>query len=260
MAKEWTNHEVETNGFTTHYVRTGRPGPALLLLHGLTDAGLCWTRVARELEADYDVIMADARGHGRSGLPPAGGLDAMPDDLLALIDILKLDQPTVLGHSLGAASAAAAAGKRPGVIGRLLLEDPPWFPADMPPRPPATDWMEQLKGQSVEALMAICRRDNPLWDEAEVGPWAQSKFQFNADVMKSPRLADWRVYGPSIACPALLITGSPSAGAIISQAVAEEAKGVIPRLEVVQLEGAGHNIRRERWEGYVAAVKAFLAA
>ncbi|MEZ4677061.1 MAG: alpha/beta fold hydrolase [Caldilineaceae bacterium] len=37
----------------------------MLLIHGFSDTGLLWTPVA-ELEADYDVIMPDMRGHGRS--------------------------------------------------------------------------------------------------------------------------------------------------------------------------------------------------
>jgi pimeloyl-ACP methyl ester carboxylesterase len=48
---------------------TGGDHPPLLLAHGYTDSGLYWTRVARALEADYNVIMPDARGHGQTPGP-----------------------------------------------------------------------------------------------------------------------------------------------------------------------------------------------
>src|SRR5260370_10427248 len=65
---EWSEGNVQANGITIHYYRTGDNNkPSILLLHGVTDSGLCWSRVAHDLEDDYDVIMTDARGHGRSG-------------------------------------------------------------------------------------------------------------------------------------------------------------------------------------------------
>ncbi len=62
---EWLEGEVDATGITTHYYRSdGRNKPSILLLHGFTDNGLCWSRVAHELEGSYDVVMTDARGHG----------------------------------------------------------------------------------------------------------------------------------------------------------------------------------------------------
>src|SRR5882672_8468662 len=69
---EWFSGDIVANGLRIHYSRTGGDKPALVLSHGATDSGLCWTRVARALEADYDVILPDARGHGLSDAPPSG--------------------------------------------------------------------------------------------------------------------------------------------------------------------------------------------
>src|SRR6266700_1888242 len=88
----WQSAELEANGLRLHYTRTGGDRPPLVLAHGFSDDGLCWTPVARALEGDYDVIMVDARG---------------------------------LGQSMGAATALAMAGAHPDVPGAILLEDPP---------------------------------------------------------------------------------------------------------------------------------------
>src|SRR5262245_60062606 len=70
---QWSSQDVTANGITIHYYRTGNGDkPALVLSHGASDSGLCWTRLTRALEADYDVIMPDARGHGLSDAPATG--------------------------------------------------------------------------------------------------------------------------------------------------------------------------------------------
>src|SRR3954451_3929160 len=53
----WQDGEVATNGITLHYTRTGGDKPPLVLAHGFSDDGLCWTPVAEALEADYDIVM-----------------------------------------------------------------------------------------------------------------------------------------------------------------------------------------------------------
>ena len=66
---DWSTAICETNGINIHYTRTGGNKPPFILLHGLMTNGLCWTGLAQALEKEYDVIMPDARGHGRSSVP-----------------------------------------------------------------------------------------------------------------------------------------------------------------------------------------------
>src|SRR5438034_938510 len=60
----WQSGDVEANGIRLHYTRTGGSKPPLVLAHGVTDDGLCWTPVAEALAPDYDVIMVDERVTG----------------------------------------------------------------------------------------------------------------------------------------------------------------------------------------------------
>ena len=68
----WQTGIVDVDGLAIHYTRTGGVKPSLVLAHGFSDDGLCWTPVTQALEADYDIIMIDARGHGRSDAPESG--------------------------------------------------------------------------------------------------------------------------------------------------------------------------------------------
>ncbi|GAG66350.1 unnamed protein product [marine sediment metagenome] len=101
--KKWFDDYVKTNGIKIHYYRTGGDKPQVVLNHGVMDDGLCWTRVAIELETDYDVIMFDARGHGFSDSGEGDySAESRVKDLAEAIQALGLEKPVVGGHSLGA--------------------------------------------------------------------------------------------------------------------------------------------------------------
>src|SRR5689334_6172568 len=106
----WTSAVCTANGLDLHYLRTGGPKPALVLLHGLTGSGACWTPLARALQAEWDVVMPDARGHGYSSTPPTGYRYAdHAGDVVGLIQALGLATPVLLGHSMGGLTAAVVA-------------------------------------------------------------------------------------------------------------------------------------------------------
>src|SRR5439155_24925376 len=123
----WSEGNVQANGITIHYHRTGGNNkPSIVLLHGVTDSGLCWSRVAHDLEGSYDVVMTDARGHGRSGGIATGfSTTILADDAAAAIRALGLEKPYLFGHSMGARTAATFAATHPDLVRAIALEDPP---------------------------------------------------------------------------------------------------------------------------------------
>jgi pimeloyl-ACP methyl ester carboxylesterase len=52
----WREEAVIANGIRQHYYRTGGEKPILILLHDFSENGLCWSRVAKALENDYDIL------------------------------------------------------------------------------------------------------------------------------------------------------------------------------------------------------------
>jgi pimeloyl-ACP methyl ester carboxylesterase len=121
----WTKGICEANGIGIHYLRTGGDKPPIVLLHGLMTNGACWTPVARILEEDYDVIMPDARGHGNSSSPTHGYCYYnLANDVLSLIEILDLQTPVLLSHSMGGMTAALVASQDPKRLQSLILVDP----------------------------------------------------------------------------------------------------------------------------------------
>jgi pimeloyl-ACP methyl ester carboxylesterase len=261
----WQSGNIDVNGLRLHYTRTCGDKPPVVLAHGFSDDGLCWTPVAELLEADYDVVMIDARGHGKSDLPKRGaGRGGLGGDLAGVITGLGLKQPAILGHSMGAATALGLAGTHPELARAILLEDPPpWWVATPPARPPArsADSIIELKRKTREELIAHAHTLSPTWSEAELGPWADSKLRFSFHFLSrglgTP--VDWPATVQHITCPTLLITADPDKGAIVSPEAAAALQALVPQTRIAHIAGAGHSIRREQFARYMDVVTAFLA-
>jgi N-formylmaleamate deformylase len=267
----WSSAHIEANGIRLHYTRTGGSGPPLVLAHGFSDDGLCWTAVAEALAPEYDAIMIDARCHGGSEAPEkAFSVMDQVDDLAGAITGLGLEEPLILGHSMGAMTALALAGAYPDLPRAILLEDPParWM-RDGSSAASDAEWRERtrarltdLKRKSREELIASQRAATPGWSDAELGPWADAKLRLHLNVLnRDPASSeiDWPGLAGRIACPALLITGDPERGAIVKEEEAAALQSLVPQLRVAHIRGAGHSIRRDQFAPYLRAVRAFLA-
>lgn len=110
-------------GVKLNYVHGGpADGPAVIMLHGLSDSAFSFSRVLPLMPAHFRVVAVDQRGHGNSDRPAFGySVDAFASDLLALMDALQIDRATVVGHSMGSFVARRAAEKAPNRIARLVL-------------------------------------------------------------------------------------------------------------------------------------------
>lgn len=266
----WSSGDIVANGITLHYQRTNGAKPQLVLAHGLTDNGLCWAPVVQRLADDYDCILVDARGHGKSTAPEQGYTNAEhAADYASLIRALNLVKPVMLGHSMGAATAAYLAAEYPDLVRAILLEDPPWRlqTEQSTPEQQAAN-AEQWRVRTIThrtlthaALLEEGHKNNPKWSAGELEPWAIAKQQVSPSALNyvSEPSVPWWAYVPRIACPALLITADVGAGAIVSQETAQAAVGLNPNIQVAHIPNAGHSIRRENFEPYVRVVREFLA-
>ena len=264
----WQSGDIVVNGLTLHYTRTGGAKPPVVLAHGFSDDGLCWTPVAEALAADYDVVMVDARGHGRSAAPEQGyGSADHAADLAGVIRALGLKRPAVLGHSMGAASTLVLAGLYPELPRAILLEDPPpwWITAEagvpLTRQSPIRLGIIELKRKTREELIAHARSGSPTWSEAELGPWADAKLRFSFNILTAdePAAVDWPATVRRITCPALLITADPALGALVTPESAAELQALAPQTRIAHIAGAGHSIHREQFARYIEMVRAFMA-
>jgi len=269
MAKLFYGH-VPVDGVRINYYRTGGEKPPIILLHGFSDNALSWNQVPVFLEADFDVVLIDARGHGSSGLAEDGASpERQAKDVLALIRELDLRHPVLLGHSIGAHVAALTGAQAPQIIRAVVLSDPPWRDSSDHSTPETaaikneewTKWIADLKAKPIEEVMQIGKEMHPNWDESEFFQWARAKQQIR------PETAEWVMTAPTlyldivrqINCPGLLITADPKLGAVVTPEVAQQVSKLWRKVKVVRIPNAGHNIHREQLGFYMDALNRFLS-
>jgi N-formylmaleamate deformylase len=256
------NATIHANGIDIHYHRTGRDKRQVVMLHGLTDNGACWTRLANELAADYDCIIPDARGHGKSSAPADGySFEEQADDVIAFIEALALDRPALIGHSLGGAVSAQVAAKAPELIRAAILEDPAFISDE--PRDHRSDWPDRhraTQAMSHDDLVAKGKAENPLWSADTFDLWAIAKHETRMEVFNALQSAppDFRNTVANFGVPVLMITGDDARGVVVSAETATELQSLNPNLSVVNVPGAGHCIRYEQPDRVAEIVKGFL--
>lgn len=109
-----------------HYQIIGEDtSPKLVFLHGIMGQGRNWASIAKRFSRNYQCLIYDQRGHGRSFHPSSGfELEDYSRDLEELLDFLGWSGPIYLvGHSMGGRVALHFADRHPERVDRLVIVD-----------------------------------------------------------------------------------------------------------------------------------------
>lgn len=259
---EWITGACETNEIDVHYLRTGGDKPPIVLLHGLTANGACWTPLARALEGDYDVVMPDARGHGNSGAPDSGyRYDNLAADVMSLIDALGISNPVVLGHSMGGMTATVVASRNLKRLRGLILVDPTFLTLQRQREVHESDIADQhrrILSRPRENFLTEIRIRHSHRSSEVIELFAQARFQtsIRAFEILMPPNPDYIQLIKTLDVPSLLVIGD--VGSVVSPDVAAKLAELNQCLEVVQIAKAGHGIPYDQPEHFSAVVQIFL--
>lgn len=278
----WTEVTVQANGIAQHYYRTGGGKRPLVLLHGFMESSLYWLRVAQALEADFDCLMVDARGHGLSAWPGSGFSPAiLAADVLALLEELGIEKPVVVGHSNGAVVAVLLAAAYPNFIEAVILEDPPL--KKMPPMAWSEDgdipvWFQPIY-QQLQSLKSMSHAERlattltswpplgwqlppgePLWPEADFVGWIEAQARLNLAIFRAAMtewlLDDYWQQLPTIQCPTLLLVAH---NGMNDNSLAQQLATDWPQGQLTRIANAGHTISHGRsFSTYVSTIQSFL--
>nr|MDO8111025.1 alpha/beta hydrolase [Candidatus Sigynarchaeota archaeon] len=269
VPEKWTENFIDLNGVHICYHRTGGNKPPIILLHGISDNGLCWTRVAKDLEKDFDVIMLDARGHGKSTAAEMEfGFGLMAADVAGLIQELKLNKPILLGHSMGGQVATIVAGKYPDLVSKIVLEDPAYFLRSIEKllikvANPLIRWMGKRNDEKTkEQVKTSCKKLHPTWIDDDLDPWVEAQKEFARNLKETvitryDTAVDWHNVFSKVKVPVLFIIASKGVYSV------KRLKKILPEFADAKFQfinEAGHNIRREQYEQYMDAVRSFVHA
>ena len=259
---DWSTGNCETNGINIHYTRTGGSKPPLILLHGLTANGACWTALAHAIERDYDVIMPDARGHGKSSVPDYGyRYEDHANDIVGLIAALRLSPAILIGHSMGGMIAAVAASRNPQLLRCLILADPTFLSPEVQREVRDSDVADQHRrylAMSLDDVVAEARMRHPARSLDSIERIARARLQTSLaafDVLTPPN-PDYKQVVSAIEVPSLLVIAGPAG--VVSPGVAADLQRINPRLQVAQIPEAGHGLHYDQPERFAVVVKSFL--
>ena len=106
----------------------GGAGRPLVLLAGLGNTAHVFDKLAPKLSSTYHVYGITRRGFGASSAPlPSGetmySADRLGDDVLAVLDVLKLNRPVLAGHSLGGEELSSVGSRHPERVAGLIYLD-----------------------------------------------------------------------------------------------------------------------------------------
>ncbi len=98
--------------------------PVVLVIHGITNTGARFRRLADDHLDGLRVIAPDLRGHGHSTWDPPWTIERHVADLIDTLDALGVDRATVVGHSFGGVIALHLAAAAPTRVTGMVLLDP----------------------------------------------------------------------------------------------------------------------------------------
>ncbi len=102
-------------------VKEAGAGPDMILIHGRTLSKEAMDPLFDYYKGSYHVVSYDVRGHGKTESDGEFTLDDLADDLAGLIDAYEMEDPIVIGFSMGSYIALRAAERYPDLFPGVVL-------------------------------------------------------------------------------------------------------------------------------------------
>jgi pimeloyl-ACP methyl ester carboxylesterase len=267
-----------------NYMEGPSGGPAILLLHGLTQRWQAFLPIMPQLTQTHHVFAPDFRGHGDSSHVPNGyrGED-YSHDIFELIDRVIPGPLVIFGHSLGGFVGVHVAGCRPDRITALVIGDSRLFLHAFN-RTVYVEMFEKtlallersrdfdfLRRELPEMVLhspngPVAMKSFPKFDEPYLTAWARSLSQLDPDTLRMTldgRAAEnWRPeeFLRNVQCPTLLMQGDPKFGALMSDDDVAQARELLQNSMHIRMEGLGHSLHISEPEPVLRALGNFLIA
>jgi pimeloyl-ACP methyl ester carboxylesterase len=257
---------VQIAGGRLYYEAAGS-GPAIVLLHSGNFDSRTWDPQFRALAKDHRVIRYDARGLGRSS--PADVLYAAHEDLLALLDTLRVARASLVGLSGGSRIAIDFALANPSRVDRLVLASPGlsgWRFREVGDTSWAAAWRaaaarKDSVGMAVSWLSSDWMKpamEHPElrarlreWILAGDGNWI-GLVRHGDRVANPPALGRTYLLQP----PTLVIVGSRDLPEI--HHIVDTLTATVPHIQRVTFDGSGHMVNLEQPDRFTQLVHDFL--
>lgn len=250
------------------FYRESGAGRPIVILHGLFGSSDNWMSVTKELALHYKAYVLDARNHGQSPHAATHDYAAMAADLKEFIDTHKIENPILIGHSMGGKTIMRFAVDYPTVAEKLIV-------VDISPRFYGRHHETILTGLAainLEILKTRAEADTIL--STYVGDIGVRMFLLKSLYRTSEGKFDWRINlsvlsglidnigealpeGSHIDVPTLFIRGSESG--YIEEKDAAIIRQIFTTATVETVVGASHFVHAEKPTEVIALIENFIS-
>jgi pimeloyl-ACP methyl ester carboxylesterase len=234
---------------------------SLIFIHGSGGDHTAWLNQYAQLRDKYNMAMIDLPGHGRSEGKGERHVKDYSVWITKLLDVLGLNRPILVGHSLGAAIALQFAADHPEkIVGIVCLGSGMKMPVNSfmleflrtnPPEMPA------------EITELICKFSLAKENRSRLSAVLQKSIsQSKVDILYGDLSAcnelDLTGDAEKIKVPALIVCGTEDkmTPPDLSRALAEKIKGSSLKM----VAGAGHMVMLEQPEEFEKALNKFAVS
>ena len=260
-----------------YYILGGNAQQRIVFVHGLMAFSANWRKIANLLEDQYQCLIYDQRGHGRSFKPETGYSPVdFAEDLNKITDELGWDKFHLVGHSMGGRVAMVFAHLFPDKVRTLTIED-----IGVEVQPESYKYYEQMLNvvptpfQTKEAMKSFFEdqflklftpKESPVVlktflmaniEEKPEGIW-DWKFSKQAivEIVKEGHVRDRWLELSSFKMPVLLIRGENSH--VLYRDEFEKMLQINPQVHGVEIKGAGHWVHYEKYQEFVKELSDFI--
>jgi pimeloyl-ACP methyl ester carboxylesterase len=235
-------------------------GPLVVLLTGSNLDRRMWDREAAWLSKQYTVVRYDLRAHGESDT--ATTEFSHQNDLISVLDTLKIEKATLIGLSAGAFIALDAALDLPNRVERMVLAGPgvtgytgkvpPTFPPEMYTAIQAKDYRRVSEILLKSPVFTVAPESQPL--VRQMVTENERLWTVDRALMKSQPPTFGRL--EQVKVPTLVIVGEND---VFQRDHADVIAAKIPGARLVVVPGGTHIVNLSSPREFEAAVRAFLS-
>lgn len=247
-------------------------GEALLLFHGFTGSTLTWESCIEQFSTRFQVITIDLPGHGKTQCRTPKTMKTFSDDVVELLNFLKIDKVYLLGYSMGGRTALSFTMYYPEMVKSLILESAsPGLRTEEERNARMKqdkDLAEMIKTKGIESFVSYWE-NIPLFETQKKLP-KEIQEQVRAErlmqtekglaesllYMGTGKQPSWWDELHSISQPVQLIVGEEDEKFV---QINREMNELLPNSTLTIVESAGHAVHVEQREKFVTIVLEFIS-
>jgi pimeloyl-ACP methyl ester carboxylesterase len=267
----YVSRQTVVRSMRFHFTEWGDPSaPPVLLLHGGNQSSHSWDLVSLHLSDRYHVYALDQRGHGDTewNRELDYSMEAMTDDVLAFVADQHIDNPIILGHSMGGRVTMNTVLAAPDIARAIVLVDVGPELSEKGTKVIGDFITHNVEFDDLDVFLDNVVKYDRFRSREHIARTVKYNLLVRADGKYVSKVDHRRLTGApkfltlddvkAITCPVLLVRGGESD--VLLADAAERFVDALPQGQLITVPDVGHNVHGGNTPGFLEAIGPFLAS